>query len=461
VADELGDITDDALRITDLLCRQPSVSAQDLALAETAELVEELLVGAGFTTRQLRAAEGPPAVYGELPGTRPYTLLLYNHYDVQPVEPLELWDTPPFEPDLRDGKLYARGVADNKGELAVRLATIRALRERDGGLPIGVRWIVEGEEEIGSPHFGDIVEANRELLAADASLWEGAPTRLGDGRPSVALGYKGALAVRLDVRALATDAHSAAAAIAPSAAWRLTAALASLRDGNGRIAIGSFHDDVLAPSPAELRAIEEASDSSEEDMREMLGIDEFVDGLSGAALRERASFAPTCNIAGLQSGYSGPGFKTVLPATASAWLDLRLVPDQTPQRALQLLHAHFERHGYDDVEITAVVMADPARTPVDHPFVQRVVRVAESVRGRPASVTPLVAGSLPIVAPLQRIGIPGVAAPDNPFYWGSCAHAPNENIRLDDVREAVRFTVALIEDLGNQVDAAAVVEYRP
>ncbi len=446
MADELAEITDDALRITDLLCRQPSVSAEDRALGETAELVEELLVGAGFTTRQLRAAEGPPVVYGELPGSGPYTLLLYNHYDVQPVDPLELWDTPPFEPDVRDGKIFARGVADNKGELAVRLATIRALRERDGELPVGLRWIVEGEEEVGSPHFGEIVAANRELLAADGCLWEGSPTRLGDGRPSVALGYKGALAVRLDVRALATDAHSAAAAVAPSAAWRLTTALASLRDADGLIAITGFYDDVLAPSPAELRAIEEGSDSDEEEMREMLGIEAFLDGVSGPALRERASFTPTCNIAGLQSGYNGPGFKTVLPATASAWVDMRLVPDQTPQRVLELLRSHLERHGFHDVEVTAVVMADPARTPVDHPFVQRVIRVAEAVSGQPASVTPIVAGTLPIVAPLQRIGIPGVSAPDNPFYWGSRIHAPNEHVKLDDVRESVRFMSALLED---------------
>ncbi|HEU5211140.1 MAG TPA: M20/M25/M40 family metallo-hydrolase [Gaiellaceae bacterium] len=445
----LAEITDDALRITDLLCRQPSVSAEERALGETADLVEELLVGAGFTTRQLRAAKGPPAVYGELRGSGPHTLLLYNHYDVQPVDPLELWETAPFEPDVRDGKLFARGVADNKGELAVRLATIRALRERDARrreLPIGLRWIVEGEEEVGSPHFAEIVEANEDLLAADACLWEGSPSRLTDGRPSVSLGYKGALGIRLDVRALATDAHSAAAAVAPSAAWRLTRALASLRDAEDGIAIAGFHDDVLAPSQAELQAIQEASDSDEEEMRSMLGIDSFLGGVSGAALRERASFTPTCNIAGLKSGYSGPGIKTVLPATASAWMDMRLVPDQTPQGVLDLLRAHLERHGYDDVEITVRVMADPARTPVDHPFVQRVIRVAEAVSGQAASVNPLVAGTLPIVAPLQRIGVPGVSAPDNPFYWGSRIHAPNEHVKLDDVHESVRFMIALVED---------------
>ena len=139
----------------------------------------------------------------------------------------------------------------------------------------------------------------------------------------------------------------------------------------------------MAPSPAERRAIEEASDSDEEEMREMLGIEAFLVGVSGPALRERGSFTPTCNIAGLLSGYNGPGFKTVLPATASAWVDMRLVPDQTPQRALDLLRAHFKRHGYEDVEITVIVMADAARTPVDHPFVQRVIRVAEAVSGQP------------------------------------------------------------------------------
>jgi hypothetical protein len=139
-----------ALRILDLLCREPSVSAEGLALDETAVLVEELLTGAGFETRQLRAEEGAPAVYADQPGRADFTLLLYNHYDVQPVDPLDLWDSPPFEPTQHDGKLFARGTSDNKGELAVRLAAIRALRDEDGELPIRIRWIVEGEEEVGS-----------------------------------------------------------------------------------------------------------------------------------------------------------------------------------------------------------------------------------------------------------------------------------------------------------------------
>ena len=226
-------VEEEALRLLDLLCREPSVSAEGRALETTATLVEELLSGSGFSTRQLRADDGPAAVYGEQRGRSDYTLLLYNHYDVQPPDPLELWESPPFEPTLRDGKLFARGAADNKGELAVRIAVIRALLEQDGELPLTIRWIVEGEEEVLSPHFDEIVRRNADALRADACLWEGSSARLSDGRPSIGLGFKGALSVRFDVKLLKTDAHSAAAATVPSAAWRLVEALASLRDRDG------------------------------------------------------------------------------------------------------------------------------------------------------------------------------------------------------------------------------------
>src|SRR5438067_2392211 len=148
-------------------------SAEGGALHETAELVETLLTASGFETKQLTVDGAPPAVYGELPGDGDATLLLYNHYDVQPVDPLELWESPPFEPTLRDGRLFARGASDNKAEIAVRLAVIRALREHAGELPIGIRWIIEGEEEIGSTHFAEIVRRNSDLLRADGCLWEG------------------------------------------------------------------------------------------------------------------------------------------------------------------------------------------------------------------------------------------------------------------------------------------------
>jgi acetylornithine deacetylase/succinyl-diaminopimelate desuccinylase-like protein len=175
-------IEQEALDLTRELCRKPSVSAEERALGETAELVETLLTATGFETRQLEVDGAPSAVYGELAGEGNATLLLYNHYDVQPVDPIELWESPPFEPTLRDGRLYARGAADNKAEIGVRLATIRALGEARGAPPLTIRWIIEGEEEVASPHFDVIVEQNVELLQADGCLWEGSSLAM-DGRP--------------------------------------------------------------------------------------------------------------------------------------------------------------------------------------------------------------------------------------------------------------------------------------
>ena len=449
MAPDYGRMGEDALRILELLCRQPSVSAEGRSLDETAGLVEELLAGVGFETRQLRGDGGAAAVYGDQPGRAGFTLLLYNHYDVQPVDPLELWDSPPFEPTQRDGKLYARGTADNKGELAVRLAVIRALRNESGELPIGVRWIVEGEEEVGSTNFDEIVRRNAELLRADGALWEGGSARLPDGRPEVGLGFKGALGIRLDVRTLATDAHSSLEPVAPSAAWRLVQALASIRDREGRVQICGFYDNVLPATEEERQAIAAASFSDQDELRENLGLKEFIDGLSGAALWERASFQPTSNLAGISSGYSGPGIKTVLPAEASAWMDFRLVPEQQPEEILELLRAHLDREGFGDIQMTALVTARPAKTPLDDPFVRRVVEVAEAVSGASASIIPLAPATLPIIASLHdHLAVPGLAAPDNPTYAGSRVHAPNEHIRLEDIEPALRFTHTLLQDLG-------------
>jgi acetylornithine deacetylase/succinyl-diaminopimelate desuccinylase-like protein len=331
----------------------------------------------------------------------------------------------------------------------VRLAAIRALRDEDGELPIRIRWIVEGEEEVGSTNFDEIVRRNTELLQADGALWEGGSARLPDGRPDLALGFKGALGIRLDVQALATDAHSSLEAMAPSAAWRLVQALASIRDRDGTVRIRGFYDKVLEATDEEREAIAAASFSDEDELRETLGLDQFVDGLTGAPLWERASFTPTSNLAGVSTGYSGPGFKTVLPAAASAWMDFRLVPDQQPEEILELVRAHLGREGFDDIQVTPIVVARPAKTPLDDPFVRRVVEVAEAVSEERASVVPLAPPTLPIVASLQEhLAVPGLAPPDNPIYAGSRAHAPNEHIRLEDIQPSLRFTYALLRDLG-------------
>lgn len=428
------------------LCRQPSVSAEGSALAETADFVESLLAESGFETRQLRADSGPPAVWGELHGESDWTLLLYNHYDVQPVDPIELWDSPPFEPTIRDGKLFARGAADNKAQIALRLATIRALGD---ALPVTIRWIIEGEEEVASPNFGELIRRHADLLRADGCLWEGGGLLL-DGRPEIALGVKGVLAVRLDIELLSGDAHSGTASVVPSAVWRLVEALGTLRDSAGRVVVDGFRDAVREPTAEQRRAVAEQSPADEDELRAAYGVVEFVDGVRGELLRERLTFSPTANIAGIHAGYGGPGVKTVLPARASAWLDFRLVPDQKPDNVHELLRSHLDRRGFTDVEITVLAKADAAATPLDDPFVRRAVAVAEGVTGNRASIYPIIAGSLPFVASFERhVGVPGLSAPDNATYYGCAAHAPNEHIRLKDIAPAVRYLLALLAELGS------------
>lgn len=429
------------------LCRQPSVAAQNYGIAVMADMVEELLQTAGFSTQRLYADGAPPVIYGEQRGRSPYTLLLYDHYDVQPAEPLELWHTPPFVPTVRDGKLYARGTADDKGEIAARLAAIQALRAVYGELPITIRWVIEGEEEIGSPHFATIAERYADLFKADGCLWEGNGFDPAD-RPEIFLGTKGLLYVQLDVACAGMDTHSMYAPIIPSAAWRLVQALGTLRTPDGRIRIPGFYDAVRPPSAEQQAALADQTDMADR-YRQVFQVEQFIDGLSGVALRERQTFSPTCNIAGLVSGYTGEGSKTVLPARASAKIDFRLVPDQDPHDILKKLQAHLEAEGYGDFQYTVMGAAAPVVTPASEPFVQRMQAIANAFSSQRPSIIPLLGGTLPLLEALQQhVGIPGLAAPGNPIYWGSGIHAPNEHIRLTDLERAVYFNCHMFQALA-------------
>jgi acetylornithine deacetylase/succinyl-diaminopimelate desuccinylase-like protein len=415
-------------------------------LQETADFVESMLAESGFVTQQLRGDAGPPVMWGELRGASEWTLLLYNHYDVQPADPVELWDTPPFEPSLRDGKLFARGVADNKAQIALRLAAIRAF---GGEPPVTIRWIVEGEEEVASPNFDDIVGKHAELFRADGCLWEGGALAT-DGRADFALGVKGVLALRLDVELLSGDAHSGTAGVVPSAAWRLVEALGTLRDSDGHVTLDGLDEAARTPTEQELQAVDESGPLFEEELRAAYGVDKFVADLRGGEMHRRLAFSPSLNIAGFHTGYSGPGTKTVLPAQASAWVDFRLVPDQRSDRVLELLRGHLDRRGFEEIVITVLAKAEPAATPLDNPFVGLCAAVAESVFGKPPWITPMLGGSLPFIASLeQHVGVPGLSACDNATYFGSAAHAPNENIRLADIKPAVEYLLALLPELGN------------
>ena len=424
-----------------VFCRQPSIAAQGEGMAEMAELVRHALDQAGAGAELVPTA-GYPVVLGRFAGKGSKTLMFYNHYDVQPPEPLELWKSPPFAAEVRGGHLYARGVADNKGNLVARLAAVEAWLAVRGELPLNILFVVEGEEEIGSTNLGTFAEKHRDKLQADGCIWE---TGYKDtkGRPEIMLGAKGILAVDLQVQALGRDLHSANAAIAESATWRLIWALNSLKGPDERICIPGFYDDVRPPDKRD-RTMLAKWDYDEAGELGEFGADGFLLGLRGEALKERLLFQPTCNVCGFNAGYGGPGIKTVLPARAAAKLDFRLVPDQDPYDILEKLRAHLDGGGFEDVEIVVEGPEFPARTDPDDPLVDAVVRAARRIYDGEPVVKPLMAGTGPMYELCQRWGLPAVGA--GVGHSASRSHSPNENICLEDLRQGIKHIALLMEE---------------
>jgi acetylornithine deacetylase/succinyl-diaminopimelate desuccinylase-like protein len=428
------------------LVAQPSVSAQNLGLQECAAMVASMLEKRGFQV-EVMPTEGAPVVLAERSGRSDKTLLIYNHYDVQPPEPLELWNSPPFEPTLRDGKLFGRGVSDDKGQLVARLFAIDAILDADGELPCNVKFIIEGEEETSSIHLHDFIEQNADRLQADACIWEFGGV---DHRevPMQYLGLRGICYVELSAETAKTDTHSGTGgSIFPNAAWRLVWALNSLKTPDEHILIPGFYDSVEEPSQRDLEFMEALPEVSEE-YKERYGIKNFTKGLTGGIELQIASvFEPTCTICGLTSGYQGPGSKTVLPANASAKVDFRLVPNQTPQEVLKQLREHLDNQGFSDIQIKYLGGEPPARTDPDDPFVKMVVETAEPVFGQPMQIVPMIGGSGPNYPFIHLLNLPVVTAGSG--YPGSLAHAPNENIRLDLHLKHAKHMVRILGEFGN------------
>jgi acetylornithine deacetylase/succinyl-diaminopimelate desuccinylase-like protein len=428
------------------LCAQPSVAAQNWGLQECAELVGEMLSNRGFKVQVLPTG-GAPVVFGERRGSSDKTLLFYNHYDVQPPEPLDLWDSPPFEPTLRDGKLYARGVSDDKGHITSRLFALDALLESQGDLPCNVKFIIEGEEETSSIHLHDFVENNQELLNADACIWEfGAVDHR--GVPIQHAGMRGICYVELSIETADLDAHSGlGGSIFPNAAWRLVWALNSLKGPDERIRIPGHYDSVIPPSEKDRQYMQALPDVADE-YKGRYGLDHFIKDLTGGLeLRIAEVFEPTCTICGLTAGYQGPGSKTVLPARASAKVDFRLVPEQRPDQVLQGLRSYLDSQGFEDIEITFLGGEPPARTDPQDPFIQLVVKTAEPVYGQKMQIIPLIGGSGPNYPFIHYLNLPVATA--GVGYPGSQAHAPNENMRLDLYVKHAKHMIRVLNAFGS------------
>ncbi|TMC89772.1 MAG: M20/M25/M40 family metallo-hydrolase, partial [Chloroflexi bacterium] len=415
------------------LCTFPSISNHGLDAVKPAR---DWVAGrlATFTDRvETMEAGGMPALYAEVPGAGKRKLLLYEHYDVQPVDPLDLWDSQPFEPVQKDGKLYARGVADDKADVMARIHALETLKSL-GEIPVTLRFFVEGEEEIGSKSFEKIAHAHAEKLRADGCLWESGGFDSA-GRPTMFFGARGLLYVQLRVRLLAYDQHSGFASLYPSAAAYLIAALASLRDQDMNIRIEGFYDDMVKATDADRRMLAKV-DPEVEERKKLVGFERLMRDPAPDRVIEQLLFTPTCNFAGVTTGYQGPGSKTVLPAEATAKLDFRLIPNQDPTDILAKLRRHLDLHGFDKVEIVAADGEKPARSDPESAIAKATIAGVKELHGEPV-LWPFMHATGPMHPVVSDLGVPtvmpvGVGRPDNRI------HAPNENIRVSDYLNTVR-----------------------
>ena len=327
-------------------CRFRSEQGDPEGLRDAADWIAARLRRLGATVDVVELPgqpDVPPLVVGEI-GEGPRTLNAVQHYDVQPAVPLELWTTPPYEPAIRDGRLYARGATDNKGELMPRIWAVEAYLATVGPLPCRIRFLVEGEEEYGSEHLDALLDQRPGIREVDGALIEGGGVDQA-GRPEITGGVRGMAVVELICRTIAYDAHSSAATVLPSAPVRLAQALASLYDRDGFPALPGIEAGIVPPTAAQLEVVDSAPLDVVEETRREYGVERLLGGLDGVAALRAMTFAPTLNIQGLWSGFIGPGDKTITPAEAHARLDIRIVPDQEPEAIVAALRAHLAAAG--------------------------------------------------------------------------------------------------------------------
>jgi acetylornithine deacetylase/succinyl-diaminopimelate desuccinylase-like protein len=432
-------------------CAQPSVSTEGLGVAEMAQLAASGLREGGFEVRTF-PTEGYPVILAEAGPRDAPAVLIYNHYDVQPVGDLSEWSSPPFEPQLRDGHMYGRGVADTKSNIVSRLDALNAVRAVNGSLPVRIIWLLEGEEEIGSPHLDEFIAKHHDDLRAEGCIWEFG-NYTWDGTPNVSLGLKGMLSVELTARGANRDLHSANAAFVPSPVWRLVWALSTIKTLDDKVHIPGFYDGITVPNAEQLRMSNSIPDETEA-LRESMGISAFINNMKGVEVYKVSSFSPTANILGIEAGYNGPGSKTVLPKEARAKLDIRLVPDQDPQAIFESLQAFLKDKGFTDVEVSRIENEGdllPAISDPSAPFISKVIQACRDVSGKEPVVTPSSAGSGPMAsftaAPPKGLGMPTAAFGTG--YPDTRAHGPDENIRLSDMKAHMHTIARLVEIMRN------------
>jgi acetylornithine deacetylase/succinyl-diaminopimelate desuccinylase-like protein len=371
------------------------------------------------------------------------TVLVYGHYDVQPPEPLELWHSSPFEPELRGANLYGRGASDMKGQVMTSLMAVEAL-VRTGGFPVNVKFIIEGEEEVGSPSLDAFLAQNKDLLACDFAINPDTGMINAD-TPTITYALRGLGYFEIRLSGPDHDLHSGLyGGAVHNPAQVLCELIAGMHDDQGRVTLPGFYDTVRPLDPEERRELARLP-MDEAFYLDQTGVPQLY-GEAGYTSVERTGGRPTLEVNGLYSGYIGEGSKTVLPAKAMAKVSMRLVPDQTPEQVFALLRAHLDAEGFSDVQAELVGGEAPGRTDPDDPFVQLVVDAAEGIYDLPMQIVPMVGGSGPNHVFLEYLKLPVVTA--GVGHPGAQAHAPNENLRLDLYLKGAKHIARILEAFG-------------
>jgi acetylornithine deacetylase/succinyl-diaminopimelate desuccinylase-like protein len=427
------------------ICRMPSVAARGTGMRTMAEAVEQMMQRVGIGTRSFRMGTGYPIIYGEC-GSGPQTYVVYGHYDVQPVGQLTEWSAGPFAASIIDGKLFARGASNSKGDLVARLAAIETYQKTFGKLPVSLRFVIEGEDGIGSPSLYRFTAEHADLLTADGCIWDEG-YRDTKERPVISLGFKGITFLELWAHGARLDLHSKWGAIVPNPAWKLVQALATITSPKGVITIDGFSSHVAPISDDDAEALKNI-ELDEVGLKREFRISTWIRSMKGSALVKEHIFGPTCTICGIQTGHTEAGPKTVLPSSAMARLDFRLVPDLTPDLIVKLLREHLDLRGFKDIEIVELGSAPLAKSPAKSVVARAVIDSATEIYGMPAIVYPMDPSSGPVGA------VCGVSTPPTPVasfgtsYAGSSPHGPDENIRLDDFLQSIKFIGRIIHRLA-------------
>src|SRR5579862_281939 len=428
-------------------CAIPSEATDPAALEAAADWVAARYrrLGHGTTVDLVTNRGDPPLVVAEIGSGR--TVVALQHYDVQPASPWHLWTTPPYQPDVRDGRLYARGACDNKGELMARIWGLEAYLATVGELPCRVRFLTQGQEEGGGDSFPRLLAMRPGSLEGDAALSEGGGLDV-EGRPVVFAGVRGMVTVELVCRTIAYDAHSSLANLLPSAPIRMVQALSTVWDAEGVPAIEGLKAQVRPPTSAQLAVLESApAGALEAELMPEFKVDRFVAGRTGQAAVLALALDPTVNVQGLWSGYTGPGGNTITPAEAHARVDIRLVPDMDPETTVATLRRHLERHGFGDLEV--VENDDRYRawwTTPDHPLIQASARASEAATGKRAVLQVSAAGTEPMwdVAAAHELPMSTIGATDPDIR----VHAPDESYSLDNAATAARMFGRFLDEFA-------------